>query len=310
MKVLITPRGFANNGLDQIRRMEDKGLSVDYNDTGLQYSSQTFLNKARNSDAIIVGVDKIDKNIIDSCPNLKVICKFGVGTDNIDMDYAKRKKIIVCKTIGSNSNAVAEHVMALIYCWSKNLYTTINSVKKSSWTKLTGTEIRGKTLGILGFGEIGKQLARQADGIGMNVLVNDVCKIPIEIVNKYHVKEVSKNDIYRNADYISLHLPLLDTTKNMISTQQLKEMKKSAVLVNAARGGIVDEKALYVALKNHEIQAACFDVFSVEPPAQNEPLLKLSNFLLTSHTAARTVEADQRTCVISTNAVLKHLRII
>lgn len=307
MKLVITPRGFANNGLDQVVKMKSAGLTVDYNDTGLPYSPETFLEKVKDSDAIIVGVDQVNRELIDQCPNLKVICKFGVGTDNIDVDYAKSKGIYVGRTLGSNSLAVAEHVMAFMYAAAKNLYATIKEVKEGHWQKPTGTELNGKTLGIIGFGAIGKHLARQAVGIGMTVKVNDVVDIPDNVSKDYSVTRSSQDDIFKTADYISLHLPLLDSTRNTVGESQFKQMKPNAVLINAARGGIVDEKALYQALKNHTITAACFDVFSTEPPRADEPLLQLDNFYLTAHTAARTVESDIRTCAISTEIVMQQL---
>ena len=310
MKVLITPRGFASYGLDQVEKMRKAGLEVHYNDTGLAYTPEEFSELAKDADAIIVGVDKIDKTVIDQCTKLKAVCKFGVGTDNIDVKYAKSKNIYVGRTIGSNSNAVAEHVMSLIYCESKNLWTTIRDVKNHGWEKPTGFEVSEKVLGIIGFGAIGKYLAKQAVGVGMTVQVNDVFDIPTEVLDEYQVEKVELEDLLESSDYISLHLPLINDTKNMISTKEFKKMKNSACLLNAARGGIVDEQALYQALKNKEIRSACFDVFSTEPPAEDEPLLALDNFLLTSHTAARTIESEKRTCEYSSRIIMEQLHVI
>lgn len=307
MKVLITPRGFATYGLASITKMKAAGLEVHYNDTGLAYTPEEFIEFAKNADAVIVGVDKMDQALIDRCPKLKVICKFGVGTDNIDVTYAESQGIYVGRTIGSNSNAVAEHVMSLIYCESKNLWTTIRGVKNGGWEKPTGFEVREKVLGIVGFGAIGKYLAKQAVGVGMSVLVNDIFDISTEVLDEYQVERVELDDLLEQSDYLSLHLPLTDYTKNMISTKELKKMKNTACLLNAARGGIVDEQALYDALVGGEIRSACFDVFSTEPPVKNEPLLTLDNFLLTSHTAARTVESEKRTCEFSSRIIMEQL---
>lgn len=309
MKVLITPRGFASYGLEYVEKMREAGLEVHYNDTGLAYTKEEFTELAKDADAIIVGVDKVDKTLIDQCPKLKVVCKFGVGTDNIDIDYAKSKNIFIGRTIGSNSNAVAEHVMSFIYCESKNLWTTIRDVKNHGWEKPTGVEVREKVLGIIGFGAIGKYLAKQAIGVGMAVQVNDVFDIPTEVLDEYQVEKVELGQLLESSDYISLHLPLINDTKNMISTKEFKKMKKGACLINTARGGIVDEKALYDALKTEEIRSACFDVFSTEPPAEDESLLALDNFLLTSHTAARTVESEKRTCEYSSSIIMEQLHV-
>ncbi len=304
MKVLITPRGFAKYGLNEVKMMEEKGLQVHYNSTGNAYTPETFLELGRDADAIIVGVDIIDKTFIDQCPHLKVICKFGVGTDNIDVDYAASKGIVVGKTLGSNSIAVAEHVVALMFADAKNLYPTLRDVKAHQWLKPTGYEINGKTLGIIGFGAIGKHLAAFANGLGMHVLAYDVFDITQETADEYKVHVSTIHDILEQADYISLHVPLLDSTKDMISTEQFKQMKLTACLLNTARGGVVNEKALYEALVAHDIRSAAFDVFTTEPPKADEPLLGLDNFLLTSHTASRTEESEQRTCAISTGVIV------
>lgn len=309
MNVLITPRGFAAYGLEYVEKMRAAGLTVHYNDTGLAYTPEEFAELAKDADAIIVGVDKMDRTLIDQCPNLKAICKFGVGTDNIDVAYAESKNIYVGRTIGSNSNAVAEHVMSFIYCEAKNLWPVIREVKNHGWQKPTGVEIREKVLGIVGFGAIGKYLAKQAVGVGMTVLVNDVFDIPTEVLDEYHVEKVEMTHLLKNSDYVSLHLPLTNDTKNFISTKEFQLMKNSACLLNAARGGIVDEQALYQALTTNEIRSACFDVFSTEPPAEDEPLLQLDNFLLTSHTAARTVESEKRTCEFSTRIIMEQLHV-
>lgn len=307
MKVLITPRGFANYGLEQVRYMESKGISVHYNNTGKAYSKEEFHKLAADADAIIVGVDIIDRELMDKCPKLKVICKFGVGTDNIDLDCAKEKGIFVGRTVGSNSKAVAEHVVALMFADAKNVYSTITEVKEYQWNKPTGQEVSGKTLGIIGFGMIGKDIATFANGLSMKVYAYDAFEITDEVAREYHVEKKSLEEIISESDYISLHVPLLDSTKNMISTEEFKKMKKDACLINAARGGIVDEEALYEALVNKEIRSAYFDVYSSEPPAADDRLIRLDNFFLTPHTAARTVESEKRTCQMSTEIIVEHL---
>ena len=302
MKVLITPRGFANYGLDQVERMKSKGLEVHYNATGKAYTHEEFKALAKDADAIIVGVDKMDREMMEGCPNLKAVCKFGVGTDNIDLDYAKERNIHVGRCVGSNSRSVAEHVLSMMFMEAKNLYTSVRDVNKP-----TGREIYGKKLGIIGFGMIGKYLAEYAYGCGMEVYAYDAFAIAEETARQYHAQISTLEDILTDCDYISLHVPLLESTRNMISTEEFKKMKKDACLLNAARGGIVDEEALYEALKKKEIRSACFDVYSSEPPREDDKLLTLDNFLLTPHTAARSMESEQRTCAMSTDIILEQL---
>lgn len=287
--------------------MQSKGLSVHYNNTGKAYTKEEFHELARDVDAIIVGVDTIDRELMDNCPNLKVICKFGVGIDNIDLDYAKEKGIFVGRTVGSNSKAVAEHVMALMFADAKNIYNTLKEVKEHKWNKPTGREISGKVLGIIGFGMIGKDLATFANGLSMKVYAYDAFEITDKAAEEYNVEVKSFEEIIRTSDYISLHLPFLNSTKNMISIEEFKKMKKGACLINAARGGIVDEEALYEALVNKEIRSAYFDVYSSEPPKMGDKLIALDNFFLTPHTAARTMEAEKRTCQMSTKIITEHL---
>ena len=307
MKVVITPRGFANYGLDQVERMKSKGLDVHYNATGKAYTHEEFKALSKDADAIIVGVDKMDREMMEGCPNLKAVCKFGVGTDNIDLDYAKERNIHVGRCVGSNSRSVAEHVLSMMFMEAKNLYTSVRDVKQHGWNKPTGREIYGKTLGIIGFGMIGKYLAEYAYGCGMEVYAYDAFAIAEETARQYHAQISTLEDILTDCDYISLHVPLLESTRNMISTEEFKKMKKDACLLNAARGGIVNEEALYEALKKKEIRSACFDVYSSEPPREDDKLLTLDNFLLTPHTAARSMESEQRTCAMSTDIILEQL---
>lgn len=308
MKLVITPRGFSSYGLEEIVVLEKAGFTVDYNDTGRAYSKEELLKKSQDADALIVGVDDIDRSFLEACPRLKIICKFGVGIDNIDTDFCKEKGIVVERTLGTNTNAVAEHVAALMFLDAKNLYRNIAEVRDGFWNKPTGYEISGKVLGIVGYGAIGKRLAEIALSLGMKVLVQDILPIKENELKKSAVNEASFEEILLHADYLSLHLPLVDETKNMFSQTAFEKMKKSACLINTARGGIVDEEALYEALIQGKIRSACFDVFSKEPPQRGDKLVTLDNFYLTSHIGARTEEAEKRTCNLSAEKIINHFQ--
>lgn len=307
-KIVITPRGFAKCGDSEIKRLTDLGFEVDYNTSGKQYSAEEFLEKISDATAVIVGVDKMDKAVLSQCHNLKIIVKFGVGTDNIDVEYANQMGIKVERTLGTNSRSVAEHVIAMMFCYSKNLYQSFSEVKNHQWNKYTGSEIFDKTLGIVGFGAIGKHLASYAKGLGMKVIAYDVFQIAEEVAKGYEIEVVDLDTLLAQSDYVSLHIPLNDETRDFISLKELQKMKTSSCLLNAARGGVVNEDDLEVALKNKEIEAAYFDVFTQEPPKRDESLLKLDNFFLSPHTASRTIESEKRTCEKSTGIVIEYLK--
>lgn len=306
-KIVITPRGFFNYGKAYISQLENKGFIVDVNDTGKAYTVEQFYDHCKDADALVVGVEQVDKPFIDTCPKLKAVVKFGVGTDNIDIPYCQEKGIYVGRCVGSNSRSVAELVIAFIMAEMRDLYLSFAETKSGAWNKHTGSEVLGKTLGIIGFGAIGKHLARMANGLGMNVLAYDVFPISEESAAEHNVTVSDPDTIYTSCDFISVHVPLTPETKNMIAAPQLSKMKKNCVLINTARGGIVSETDLYTALNDKLIRAAYFDVFTTEPPRADEPLMTLDNFHLTPHIGSRTGEAELNTCKIATEQILQAL---
>ena len=306
-KVVITPRGFAKCGLDNVKLFEDAGIELVYNDTGLAYTKEQFYDITADADGVVVGVELVDKAYIDAHPNLKAVVKFGVGTDNIDLAYCKEKGIFVGRTVGSNARSVAETAISFVIADSKNLYESIENTRNGGWAKMTGYEIGGKTIGIIGFGAIGKEVAKMAYGLGMKVLAYDVFPIADEYVQKWDVEVTTVDDILTRSDFVSLHIPLMNETKDFISSKELAKMKPSAVLINTARGGIVNEHDLYEALSNKIIKAAYFDVFTVEPPAKDEPLMTLKNFYLTPHIASRSAEAEKNTADMSSRIIIDAL---
>lgn len=307
-KIVITPRGFAKYGQDYIAQLEREGFTVDYNNTGKAYTKEQFYDHCKDAEGLIVGVDTVDQAFLDACPKLKAVVKFGVGTDNIDIPYCTARGIYVGRCVGTNSRAVAELAITFALAESKNLYTSIHETKNGGWNKYTGFQVLEKTFGIIGFGAIGKHLAQMAYGLGMKVLVYDVFPIDAQLAEQYHVTVSDLDTIYRTADFISVHVPLTDSTRNMISLPQMRLMKPSCVLINTARGGIVSEEDLYTALRDQLIRAAWFDVYSSEPPKADDPLLKLPNFYLTPHVASRAVEAEINTCISSTQQILDALK--
>lgn len=306
-KILITPRGYANFGQEARKRLEAKGYEIDLNDTGKPIPRDVFVAKAKEATGIIVGVDACDGALLNECNKLKAIVKFGVGTDNIDLNAAKELNISVGRCVGSNSNAVAEYTVGVMFAAAKHIVSSSVGVRNGGWEKLTGYELEGKTVGIIGFGNIGKKVAKICNGIGMKTLAFDVFEIPEADLHACNTEKRSVAEILRESDFVTIHVPLTEDTENMIAAEQFETMKPNAVLVNAARGGIVNEKDMLDALKNKKIFAAAADVFTSEPPAGDDwvqELVQLDNFILTSHIAARTKEAEINTVKMSTDVII------
>ena len=308
MKIVVTPRGFAKCGLDNVKTIEEAGFLVEYNDTGNAYTKEEFYEKTSDADGVIVGVELVDKEYIDSHPKLKAVVKFGVGTDNIDIEYCRQKDIFVGRTVGSNARSVAETAISFLLADSKNLYESISDTRENKWSKQTGYEIEDKVIGIVGFGAIGKKVAQMAFGLGMKVLAYDPYSIDHEAAKAFDVEMVDFEEILKRSDFVSLHIPLTKETNNFITLAQFKKMKPGAVLINTARGGIVNEEDLFAALSQNMIRSAYFDVLSSEPPKKDEPLLKLPNFYLTPHIASRSKEAEKNTADMSTKIMIEALK--
>ena len=298
-KILITPRAFAKNGMKEIEKLKQQGWEIHLNDTGKSYSHEEFVKYAKDVDGIIIGVDIADREMLKSCKNLKAIAKYGVGVDNIDLDTAKELGIKISRTVGSNSVSVAEHTIALMFACAKRIVDGAINVKNGKWNKNYEIELMGKKIGIIGFGNIGRHVSRLAQGIGMNVCAYDVFPINEKYAKEHNIQICSLDELVRTSDVITIHTPLTPETKDMINAERLKEMKTTAIVINAARGGIINEADLYEALVNKEIFASGFDVFSTEPPKTDEKLLRLDNFILTPHAASKTLEADMNTIKMS-----------
>jgi len=249
-----------------------------------------------DADAILVrSKPRIDAKVIENAKNLKFIGRAGVGMDNIDINAARARGITVENTPRATSQSVAEHALALILAACHNIAIGHESMKKGQWmkTKLMGIELKGKTAGIIGFGNIGYTLATCLRALGCEILAYDVVDISRK-ADDVGAKVVDLQTLLRSSDIISIHVPLLDSTKNLITLKEIKTMKPTCILVNTSRGGIVNEKDLYTALKEKMIRAACLDVFEEEPPRPDNPLLTLDNVVLTPHIAASSEEAQIR----------------
>ena len=246
-------------------------------------------------DAIIVrSATKLTKDVIEEGHHLKVIGRAGVGIDNVDLDAATKKGIIVMNTPEGNTVSTAEHTMSLLLALARNIPQAHESVHKGEWkrTRFVGAELDGKVLGIIGVGRIGREVAKRAKAFGMRVIAHDPF-IATESIRQLGIEFVGLEELFRASDFITLHVPGTKQTERMINRKTLALMKKGVFVVNCARGSLVDEKALYEALKSGRVRGAALDVFETEPPNQN-PLLGLDQVVVTPHLGAATQEAQEQ----------------
>lgn len=284
MKILICDK-IENEYIEQMRAA---GLTVDAHD---DISPEELLNVLPNYDGMVVrSRTKVRKNLIDACPNLKIIVRGGVGLDTIDYEYAQSKGIKVINTPLASSTSVAELAIGYMLMLARSLYKASALMKTEIWDKknFEGDEIGGKTLGLIGIGNIGKEVAKRANALGMITLAYDPYVKEAE-----GIKLVNLDELLAQSDYISLHLPKTNESTNMISAAQFAKMKNGVRIINCARGGIIDENALYEAIVNGTVSGAALDVFNQEPPVDWK-LVKLDNVIASPHIGAATKEAQAR----------------
>jgi len=294
MKIMITELNWPSG----IRLLQEKGYEVVY-EPQLWKDRQRLQQELRTADAMIVrNQTKVDAELIGWGTQLKVIGRLGVGLDNIDLDAASNRNVQVVFGKNANATSVAEYVMAGIFCFSRTLDEASASVRSGEWdrSKYTGAEIAGKTLGLIGVGEIGHRVAVRAKAHGIRVLGYDPFVSPYDFpVTESGIEMASFERVLRESDFISLHVPLTKQTRNLINGSMFDMMKQSAVLINSARGGIINEEDLNRALERGIIRGAVLDVLEQEPPLKNHPLLQRTNCIITPHIAGLTEESQDRT---------------
>ena len=274
-----------------------------------EYGHEELIAHIGGYDALIVrGKTKVTAEVIEAGKNLKVIGRAGIGVDNIDVKKATAMGIPVVNAPTGSTFSVAELTIGHMISMARHLPNADASIKSGKWEKkkFMGTELHGKTIGFIGIGRIGWEVAVRAKAFGMKIMAYDPY-LPEDRAAELGGKMVnSPEEIYRNADVITVHTPLTPETRHMIGEKAFKQMKKSAFILNCARGGIIEETALYHALKNGEIAAAALDTFEVEPPKDN-PLLELNNIYFTPHIGASTTEAQIKAGTIVGEQVMKVL---
>lgn len=305
-KILITPKSFQKYNIKPIEMLEAKGYEIIENKTGQTLTEEQLLTYVNQDiDGIIVGVDPLTEEVLEKFHTLKAISKYGVGMDNIDLNKADSMGIKVCNARDTNNISVCELAIGLMFESARKLSSTIKGVKGFGWNRSMGMELTGKDLLIVGGGKIGKEVARRAKGLDMNVTVYDPYFKDDAFLQQYQVAyEPDFTRAVERADVISLHLPATEETRHLINAEVLEKMKPSAILINTARGELVDEQALFNALAHGQIAVAAQDVYSKEPPEEGDQLVQLDNFILTPHIGAYTEEAVERMAIVSTQNLI------
>ena len=293
MKVLVSDK-MSQNGIDVLNGVD--GIQVVYK-TNL--NPEDLIKELQDADALIIrSSTKVTKDVFAAVNKLKIIGRAGIGVDNIDCNTATERGVIVINTPSGNATTTAEHAIAMLMALSRHIPQADKSMHQGAWekSKFTGTEITGKILGVFGYGNIGKIVADRAQGLKMRVIVFDPF-LTAEIAAKNGVELVTKEKLFERADYITVHVPLNDSTRNLINKKTIETMKTGVRILNCARGGIVNETDLIDGLNSDKIAGAAIDVFEEEPPPKDNPLLKHERVICTPHLGASTAEAQVNVAV-------------
>jgi len=290
MKILVTPTSFKlSKGGPALELLLSFSKDLVFNPQEKPLSEDELIPLLAGCEGCIAGLDFITRKVIENAPELKVISRYGVGVDRVDLEAAREKGVVVCNTPGVNANGVADLVFALLLAIARRVPLLDRKTKEGQWLRSTGFELCGKTIGILGLGAVGKAVAKRAAGFSMKIMAYD------PFLNKEYtlangIIAASFDEVIKEADFISLHLPLMDETRNIINEDTMKSMKQGAVIINTARGGLIDESAAYNLLKSGHLGGLGLDAFETEPPGSS-PLFTLDNVVVTPHTGAHTAEA-------------------
>jgi D-3-phosphoglycerate dehydrogenase len=287
--------------------LEKNGLKVTYEP---EITPEQVAEKIGNFQVVVVrSRTKMTRELIAKADKCQIIARVGIGLDNIDQEAAKEKNIRVINAVEGAITAVAELVIGLMISMAREIPRADREIRNGNWIKkeLMGSELKGKYLGIVGLGNIGKRLGRLARALNMNIIGYDVVPIDDEFSKEVGLMKADLDTLLSSADYVSFHVPLLDSTRHMINAEKLKMMKNTARIINTSRGGVIDEEALYNSLKDGSLAGAALDVFEVEPATENK-LITLPNFIATPHIGAQTKEAQLLAANIIAEKIIQILR--
>jgi D-3-phosphoglycerate dehydrogenase len=286
-RLLVTPTSYGKNDPRLKTELEAQVGEVVYNQTGKPLTSAEVANLLPGIDGYIAGLDGIDANALKMADRLKVIARYGVGVDNVDLSVAREKGIVVTNTPGANSASVAELALGLILALARQIPEAVEAVHQGKWPRYSGVSLEGKTIGILGMGAIGKQLVRRLTGFDCIIAAFDPFADTVFAKNN-HVELATLDEVSEKSDFISLHLPLLPETRGIVNSTFIHKMKKGSFLINTSRGEVIDEDALVNAIQSGHLKGAALDAFAVEPPDPKNPLLTFPQVIVTPHLGAQT----------------------
>jgi D-3-phosphoglycerate dehydrogenase / 2-oxoglutarate reductase len=305
MKVLISSRSFGNVDSEAIKLLKDAGLEPVLNPYGRVLDEDELIALSKDTVGIIAGTEKITREVIEHAKSLKVISRYGIGLDNIDLGATKERKIIVCNTPDVPVQAVAELTITLILNLLRRVCKMDREIRSNVWKARMGNLLEEKKIGIIGLGRIGKRLAVLIEPFNVDILAYET-KPDNKFIKRHNIKLVPLEELMSESDIISLHVPLTDETRNIIGKKELSIMKKNVLIINTARGGLIDENALIDALEIKSIGGVAIDAFEVEP--YKGRLLEFNNVILTPHIGSYTTETRKKMEIETVENMINALR--
>ena len=286
-RVLVTPTSYGKNDPSLRVRLEEAVGHVIYNSEGRPLKSPELIEIIPNIDGYIAGLDEIDAGVIEAAETLQVIARYGIGVDAIDLDAAREKEVVITNTPGANASSVAELTVGLILSLARQITIGNNLMQSGIWPRLHGVSLVDKVIGILGLGAVGKQLVLRLSSFECTIRAYDPMP-DSNFARQHQVEFCDLHNVISQGDFLSLHLPLVPETREMVDATFLAKMKKGSFLINTARGELIDELALAKALEHGHLSCAALDVFTHEPPDKENPLLALPQVITTPHMASHT----------------------
>lgn len=291
MEILITTPSFGQQSQEPWRAVEAENLTIRRPKGQHPLSADQLAQEIGGADAVIVGLDTVDASVFAAATNLKVVAKHGVGVDNIDCEAARRAGVTVVNAPGSNSGAVADLTLGLMLALARQILPAHQSTQAGRWERFPGIELSGRTLGLIGFGRIGQAVSQRAKAFGMTVIAYDPY-LPAEVFTASAAQQVTLKEAIAGADFLSLHMPGNAGDAPLLDADALGTTKKGAFIINAARGGLIDEDALVALIRSGHIAGAALDAFSTEPMPRDSGILTTPNVILTPHIGAFTDRAN------------------